>query len=185
MEALQTRVCDNFVTEKSLMIQQSGTVSGTTPETSPSVKRAKSKGKTPLQVWKEVTRAKVRLQSMRVMKREEQGYNVDECYVRKIRHQGRSGRRQDDKDKKIIKLAMDIKIQDQSENLKALKDSKAEARKDLMSLLGKNTMKYRRAVDKLNLLGRKIRQDEEGNFAKKITNLKKKHQEARKERDTL
>ena len=120
---------------------------------------------------------------MRKMRKEEQGFNVDEFYVRKIRKQGRSMKCQDDKDKGIIKLAIGIKIQDQKSNLKALKEEKAEARKDLMSRLGKNTMKFRKAVDKLNMMGRKLRQEQEGSYTNKLDNLKKKHQEARNERD--
>ena len=76
-------------------------------------------------------------------KGEEQGYNVDEFYVRKIREQGRSEGCQYEKDRRIIKLAMSVKIQDQGSNLKELKREKAEVRREIMSRLGKGTMKFR------------------------------------------
>ena len=73
-------------------VDQLGSVSGTrdgTPETYPSVKKARRMGKTPTDAWREVTAAKSRLRCMREMKKDQVGYNVDEDYVRKLSRQGR------------------------------------------------------------------------------------------------
>ena len=157
--------------------------SGTPPEVFPLEKEAKSKGKSPTKTWKEVSSTKARLKLMRNMKNEAQGFNHDENFVRKMKSQARVSNFQGKGEKKVIKMILGLKIEDQRKELRRLKEEKNEARKELVRKFGKGTMKLRKALKRLNEASRVNEEEEQERFAGKFNHLKRKHDEARKQRD--
>ena len=83
---------------------------------------------------------------------------------------------------KVIKTVMNLKIGDQGQELKRLKSEKAELRKELINRFGKQTMKFKKAVTRLNTLSRMAEKESEVKFGNKLSHLKKKHSEVRKDR---
>ena len=161
----------------------SDSTSGTTPEVSPLEREAKSKGRSPSKTWNQVSTSRVRLRLMKAMRDEAQGFNCDENYVRGLKSQARYSKFQGRGEKKVIKMVMGLKIVDQRKELSRLKIEKNEARKDLMKQFGKGTMKFRKAIKRLNQCSRETEQNDEARFAGKFQHLKKKHSESRRQRE--
>ena len=57
---------------------------------------------------------------MREMRRQGQGFNLDENYIRKLRGQARVSSLQGKGEVKVIKTVMNLKIEDQGQELKRL-----------------------------------------------------------------
>ena len=101
-------------------------ISWPTPEISPPAKEALNQGRSPEEVWMDVTRTRSRVQSMRVMREQGVGHNLEENFVRKLKSQARSSKLQAGTVKKVIKVVMDTKVKDQIDHLKRLKNEKKE-----------------------------------------------------------
>ena len=80
---------------------------------------------------------------------------------------------------------MDTKVKDQRDHLKRLKNEKKEARNELMSRLGKGSMRYKRTIIKLNKLGEKCARECNKKFGEKLDHLKKRHSEAMKQKQNI
>ena len=173
----------NQNTVNSSIMNFSDSASGTTLEVSPLEKEAMSKGRSPTKTWKQVTTSRARLKLMRSMRNEAQGFNCDEFYVRKLRGQARSSKFQGKGEKQVIKMVMGMKIVDQREELRRLKHEKNEARKEMMKQFGKGTMRFRKAMRRLNQCSRETEREDEARFAGKFQHLKRKHGESRRQRE--
>ena len=159
--------------------------SGSPPEVHPLVKEAKSKGKSPTKTWKEVSTTKARLKLMRSMKEEAQGFIHDENFVRKMKSQDKGSQFQGKDEKKVIKMILGLKIEDQRKELRRMKERKSEVRTELINRFGKKTMKFKKVMTSLNRLGRKLEHQHSDHFESKLHHLRRKHINARRERDAV
>ena len=87
-------------------------------------------------------------------------------------------------ERRIIKTVMTVKIGDQRKELMILKEEKAELRSELVNRFGRKTMKLKRVMISLNKVGKVFGRDQETKTGSKLKHLMRKHNEARKERDS-
>ena len=109
--------------------------------------------------------------------------NVDEFYLRKSTNQRRSKMSHGRSKRQMIRISMDMRVRDEERHLKEMKEKQNEARKALADLYGRDSMKFKRRITKLNrwsaVEGKKQDQRHEG----QLLHLKRKHEEARRERE--
>ena len=99
-------------------------ISGTTPEITPLAREALSQGRSPSEVWDEVSRTRVRIHGMRSMRDQGMGHNMDEDFLRNFKRQSRYDTTQGKHEKSIVRMLMDSKVKDQEGHLRRLKNEK-------------------------------------------------------------
>ena len=147
------------------------------------MKEAGDEGGTANRVWVRVQESKSRLKHLKKLKSEGLGLNVDEFYLRKTNLHRRSyvchGRRS----KKVITASMDMRVKNERGHLKELQRLKNEAKKDLAEKYGRGSMKFKRSITKLNKMCEVSGRREDGKHEEQLHHLKRKHFEARKQRE--
>ena len=109
--------------------------------------------------------------------------NVDEAFVRKTHNQRRTGVCHGKNQRKIIKISMEMRMKDEKAHLKAMKRDLNEARKDLINIYGKNTIKFKREITRLNKMCKLSRKREDERHEGQLHHLRRKHGEAKRMRE--
>ena len=148
----------------------------------PSARRAMDQGRTS-RAWVKVQESQARLKHMKCLRDEGIGFNIDENYVRKSDKHRRTDTAQGMRIKKVIRTSMQMRVADETKNLKALKETKNEVRKTLMKQYGKNSMKYKKTLTRLNRMSKAAARKNEEKLDKKLQHLKGKHKEAKNLRE--
>ena len=112
------------------------------------------------------------------------GHNSDEAHIKSKMEQRRSSARLGRQQRKAIEVAMETKLVDEAHNLRELKEEQMILRLELARLYGKKTMRYKKSITILNKISSRIRNKTSEKLETKFEHLKKKHWEAKMERES-
>ena len=131
-------------------------------------------------VWSDIAVSEVKMRMMKELKTLNVGFNEVEEFNLGLMYNCKSQKMKDSRNnpnRKVIKAAMEIKLNDERMYNKELCSERNRWRKKMATNVGNNTKPYRRLMKHLNMEAAKEREKHEVKYIEKVKHLKKKYTE--------
>ena len=131
-------------------------------------------------VWSDIAVSEVKMRMMQELRTLNVGFNEVEEFNLGLMYNCKSQKMKDSRNnptKKVIKAAMEIKLNDERLFNKELCNERNKWRRKMAIMIGNNTKPYRKLMNHLNNEATKEREKHEAKYIEKVKHLKKKYTE--------
>ena len=131
-------------------------------------------------VWSDIAVSEVKMRMMQELRTLNVGFNEVEEFNLGLMYNCKSQKMKDERNnptKKVIKAAMEIKLNDERLFNKELCNERNKWRRKMAIMIGNNTKPYRKLMNHLNNEATKEREKHEAKYIEKVKHLKKKYTE--------